>query len=161
ASFWNFFDQILEHILGNDTEEYHFLGTVFKGILQSESYPIQVNAVRLSIAIEQIVMKYFKNSGMPDDQFLSELDVMINIINQANVNAILNKRLIGSAGQMKASRAVDILIKLSEQGEVTADYIAAWKKLRNAYVHGNWDSVKNPQDLIDLIARVRTLAHEI
>jgi hypothetical protein len=111
-------------------------------VIDTGKAPLEVSSLVLCVAVEGIV-GLLQGKESTDAAFLADIKRALEVASSAEFPASLKPRIIGAIQSMKQLRARDYLEKLVEKGAISAEYVEAWKGLRNASAHadasdGDW-----------------------
>lgn len=155
---WIQFELYLKYIIGQETFEFHPLTAQLHAIYASRKSSGQVQALATSVAVESILIQFFKHVGMPSHEQIEQVDAAIAHM-QTWTNGSMKARACRVLENLKQSRAIDKLHALVECNVVNRLNVAIWKRRRDSIAHGNWAG--DFQDLVDDAGSILVLLYQL
>lgn len=121
-------------------------------ILAGVSSSTENEALIMTTAIEGILKACFLEAGLPDAEFLSQLDEAKPLVKGLKLGSRARDRVLTSIGNARNPTPIQALRTLAAQGDLPDDLGKAWNELRNKLVHADeleWDAVKTQAFLDD------------
>ena len=158
---WGLCDQYLRHVMNHKGEEWHPLSERVHSVLAASAGSLETHALTLAVEIEGILKSEFPTVGAPDETFRDQIRRAAELINTSSLVESAKKRIANRLKNMCGPTATDQLHGLAKVGDVTAEYVRAWTRLRHRLAHAGHSHRLPPQEFIDLLTSVTVLLHEL
>jgi len=106
-------------------------------ILRARESDIENSSLVLSVAVEGVVKITPPSERGGDPEFIKQIDEAIPILNAAKLGSRVLGSVLSHLKNAKNPKVKDTLQQLKSEGVISEDHFEAWKKLRNAAVHGD------------------------
>lgn len=136
SSIWLLFIKYLEYIAEFEKKVFHPLGAQINGVIGSGNSFLETQFLVISVAIEGILGKLYKDFAERDNKFKDQIDDLVEYLKEWDKNGEILKRAIKPVQNMKDSRAKDKLYELEAMKVITKKHISSWDRLRNTSAHG-------------------------
>jgi hypothetical protein len=122
---------------------------------------IENAALATTVAIEGITKTYFKEYGLPDDDFVSQANAALEPIKKLEIGDRIRERILASIGQAKNSNPKSALFKLAVDGYFNKDLVKEWVALRNMSAHADKLDPDEVQKYIDKVYKCLLLFYSL
>jgi hypothetical protein len=161
-SVWRMFKKYLAFVLKDRDSFMHPLSQPIIEVDQSRNGFAQIIARVVTIAVEQVLKKFYSTMGQPSKAYIAQVDKAIDHSRKWDGGEKVKERIAGALEGFKASRPDDQLRVLVKKGIIADVHRRAWKKLRNAAAHGNMGGYDdNFQELLDDSGKVFVLFNQL
>lgn len=106
-------------------------------VLQAFSGEVENSALVLTTAIEGLLRNYHSAIGIPDEEFIKQLNDAEKLINGLPLEKRVKNRIISTLSNAKAASPKNSLYALVGTGLISEDLVSLWKKLRNKSAHAD------------------------
>jgi hypothetical protein len=122
-------------------------------ILGEASGELENRALVITTAIEGMIKEYYSSKGLPDYEFLMQVEAAIPIVKSMSIGKRVLERILSTLGNAKSASPKNALYQISQRGLFSEDLINLWKKLRNRSAHAD-QLRKNDEELQEYLDEV-------
>lgn len=157
-SIWQLFQLYLDFIWSHTAFEFHPLSAQLHGILSGRKASGQIQALASSVAVESILLQFFKEVGAPSEEQVAAIDALLQYVGEYE-NKPMRERASQILNNLRQCRAIDRLYSLVDSNAVSKRNVEIWKEQRNIIAHGRWTD--DFQDLIDNAGNILVLVYQL
>ena len=96
---------------------------------------VENRALITATSVEGVLKKYFKQEGMPDGDYLSQVKDALPKINSLDIGQRVKARMLSSLGQSQSPTPKNMLYALQRKNLITDEIIKSYLSLRNQVSH--------------------------
>jgi hypothetical protein len=158
---WTLFERYFAYGLSS-ASEHHPLGALVHGVLAGGMAYIDVQALTLSVSVENLLANHFRDIAPMDKRIIENIANAKRLVCEASdLDESFKKRIDGALSAMTRPRAKDLLIELRKRALVGADLVTHYEKLRNKSAHGTTIPEENFQLFLDQCNAALTLFYQL
>ena len=149
---WHLFDRYLRHV-STAGDRRHPLSIAWVGVVRAASGSVETQALVWSVAVEQVVrLRPESNEDQESPETRAELvqwaEQAREVLRERDCPEHVLTRLSGllaRVNEVTKPSPRNTLHALERRGVITATHLAAWKHVRPASAHGDFQAAKDPE----------------
>ena len=130
-------ETFLDRFLGVIPNRHSALFGYWHRVLTAFSSGVENSALVLTTAIEGVLKAYFTDCGMPDAEFIKQLEEAKPAVESLSIGDRAKSRLLTTLGNAKVPTPKNSLFSLRSRGLITDELIRLWTRLRNKSAHAD------------------------